>query len=127
MDNGCSYEFSAEYFSCCDAHYDKNELNLVNKHTPNDLCGVCSEAIGNSNENGSLQVLCCNNQNFYHRQCLRKLAFALKEDFECPNCDKKEEFRDQMLSNGIFIPHHDYLPDALDEDDDGIIISRTAV
>lgn len=120
MENGCSYEFSAEYRSYCDEHYDKNALNPVDEHTSDDLCGLCSEAMGTSNRNDSLRVLCCNNQDFFHRKCLRKLAFALKEDFECPNCDNKVQFRDQMLSNGIFIPDHDYLPSQSMEDDDEI-------
>lgn len=77
--------------------------------------------MGNSNKEESLQVLCCSNQSFYHRQCLRKLAFALKEDFECPNCDNNEEFRDQMLSNGVFIPNHDYLPSPTIDDEDEMI------
>lgn len=38
------------------------------------------------------------------------MAFDLNNDFDCPNCDNKEEFRENMLLNGIYIPSADYLP-----------------
>lgn len=38
------------------------------------------------------------------------MAFALNDEFDCPNCDDKEIFRGNMLMNGIYIPSDDYLP-----------------
>lgn len=57
-----------------------------------------------------LKLICCNDQSWYHKKCLREMAFALNDDFECPTCENRDAFRENMLSNGIFIPSCDYLP-----------------
>lgn len=38
------------------------------------------------------------------------MAFALTDEFDCPSCDNRDEFRENMLANGIYIPSSDYLP-----------------
>lgn len=43
------------------------------------------------------------------------MAFVLNDDFECPSCDNQDEFRENMLANGIYIPTSTYLPPAVDE------------
>lgn len=37
------------------------------------------------------------------------MAFSLNDDFECISCDNREDFRNNMRANGIFIPDNGYI------------------
>lgn len=77
--------------------------------------------MGEYNHVKSIQLICCNDDSWYHKNCLKKMAFSLNDEFDCPSCDNKNEFRQNMLSNGIFIPDSSYLPtinNSNDMDDD---------
>lgn len=39
------------------------------------------------------------------------MAFSLNDDFECISCDNREDFRENMRANGIFIPENGYVTD----------------
>ncbi|XP_055307394.1 uncharacterized protein LOC129571604 [Sitodiplosis mosellana] len=58
----------------------------------------------------SLQLVCCVNKSWYHKECLKEMAFSMNDDFVCPNCNDKDEFQHNMLANGIYIPDKNYLP-----------------
>lgn len=73
--------------------------------------------MGNNNKTECLKLFCCNDQSWYHKKCLTEMAFACTDDFECPSCENREQFRENMLSFGIFIPSSDYLPSTMDSDD----------
>lgn len=74
--------------------------------------------MGIYNQTESLKLVCCNDNNWDHKQCLRKMAFALNDDFECPTCDSSDAFRKNMLSNGVFIPSSDYMPPTIDPEEE---------
>lgn len=63
-------------------------------------------AVKNNVENRFICIAlqCCNNGNWHHKSCLRKMAFDLRDSFKCPSCDDVKIFREKMLYNGIFIP-----------------------
>lgn len=63
----------------------------------------------------SMQVICCDNNSWYHKECFKEMAFSMNEDFACPICDDKDEFQHNMLANGIFIPSEGYLPKPMKE------------
>lgn len=62
----------------------------------------------------SLQVVCCADDQWYHKACLKQMAFTLADDFDCPSCDSRDEFRENMQANGIFIPSSTYMPKPVD-------------
>lgn len=66
--------------------------------------------MGNFNQAESVKLICCADSMWYHKICLKQMAFDLHDDFDCPNCDDNEIFRKNMLENGIFIPSSDYMP-----------------
>lgn len=58
----------------------------------------------------SIQMVCCNDEIWYHKLCLKKSAFAFMNEFECPSCGNLDAFQENMLLNGIYVPKGDYLP-----------------
>lgn len=66
----------------------------------------------------SIQLICCTDKSWYHKTCLKELAFLMKEEFACPKCNNKDEFRYNMLANGVFIPDNNYLPQPSTEIED---------
>lgn len=66
--------------------------------------------------NKGLQMICCNKGDWYHRDCLKQMAFQL-DDFICLSCGDKDDFTHNMLANGIFIPTNSYLPHEIDNDE----------
>lgn len=109
MENGCAYEFSSDYRSYCHTHFDSNTLNSDQIYEPDELCAICALPMGDFDRTKSLQLICCLNDSWYHKQCLKQQAFTQKDEFQCPLCESVSDFRDNMLSNGIFIPDNAYL------------------
>lgn len=97
-------------------HFASNTLNTSETHDVDELCGICALTMGRHDPVNSLQLISCSNKRWYHKNCFRKMAFALNDDFECPSCDNQEQFRQNMLSNGIYIPNSTYLPLIVDDD-----------
>lgn len=104
------YEFNEDFRSYCDTHFAANTLNTSEVHSVDALCGICNEHMGSHNSVKSLQVICCDDNRWYHKACLKQMAFALTDDFDCPACDNREQFRENMQANGIYIPSRDYMP-----------------
>lgn len=113
--SGCAYEFTEEYRSYCDVHFNANTYNTSEIHDANEPCGICALPMGQHDQIQSFQLVCCADNRWFHKKCFKKMAFALNDDFECPSCDNQDEFRENMLANGIYIPTSTYLPPAVDE------------
>lgn len=85
------------------------------------MCGICDERMEIHSPVNSIQTICCDSGKWFHKMCLKKIAFSFTDQFDCPSCGNKDEFRLNMKFNGIFIPNTDYLPnyDSQIDDDDG--------
>lgn len=59
------------------------------------------------NQVTSIQLICCNSREWYHKRCLKEQAFRLEDEFKCPNCSDFDTFRENMLQNGVYIPKSD--------------------
>lgn len=105
---GCSYEFIDDYRCYCDVHFGTHGLNTCETHEPDVLCAICALPMGDFDKTKSIMPICC--AEWCHKNCLKQMAFHLNDDFDCPNCDNKNEFRENVLYNGIYIPSADYLP-----------------
>lgn len=90
-------------------------MNTAERHDSAELCGICELPMDDFNAMKSLKVICCANNNWYHKECFKEMAFSKNDDFSCPNCEDKEEFQHNMLANGIFIPDKSYLPKPMNE------------
>lgn len=58
----------------------------------------------------SIRLTCCPEPEWYHKICLKKSAFSFADDFDCPKCGNRDEFRLNMQMNGVYIPNGSYLP-----------------
>lgn len=101
--------------SYCHAHFDVNTLNSGRRYEPSELCAICALPMGEFNQSESLQFVCCSNDSWYHKQCLKQMAFTQKNNFQCPSCENEIEFRDNTLSNGVFFPDDAYLAEEVTE------------
>lgn len=96
-------------------------------HDKLEKCGIRQAEMFKFSAVNSIQMVCCNDDIWYHRKCLKSTAFAFTDDFDCPSCGNQEEFQNNMALNGIYIPKSDYLPnyfsqtdaDIDDEEEDG--------
>lgn len=73
---------------------------------------MCSQLMGEYDKLLSIQTVCC--RDWYHRKCVKEMAFTMHDDFACPHCENENEFRHDMLAKGIFIPNSDYISSAID-------------
>lgn len=112
----CAVEFTDDYRSYCNVHFATNTLNTDERHDNSELCAICELNMDDFNAMKSIKLVCCVNDSWYHKECLKELAFSMKiDDFECPNCHDKDEFQHNMLANGVFIPDENYLPKPAEE------------
>lgn len=105
-----------DFRSYCHVHFAVNTLNTDQSHEPEELCAICALPMGEFDQIKSFKLVCCSSDSWYHKQCLKQIAFAQKDKFQCPqSCENEVEFRDNMLSNGIFIPDEKYLTEEVAE------------
>lgn len=60
--------------------------------------------MGEYDSTNSVQMVCCNNEKWYHKLCLKKMALQMGRTFQCPSCSNICDFQENMLFNSIFIP-----------------------
>lgn len=123
IDKECVYEFVEPFKSYCHAHNATNTLNTSATHEETEKCGICLDEMGKHSIVNSLQLICCRDSGWFHKVCLKKSALAFGSDFDCPSCGNTEEFRLNMLMNGIHIPKSNLLPhyDSQEIDEEDVI------
>lgn len=109
-ENSCAVEFTSDFRTYCHIHFDSNTVNTSEQHDVDELCAICSLELGEHNPMKSIQLICCSDKSWYHKNCLKELAFSMKDEFACPVCGSKDEFQYNMLANGVYIPDDNYLP-----------------
>lgn len=99
IENNCLSEF-LNFRSFCHIH--NGIKKLKNPHKDDDPCGICKEKLGKYMPVKSHISICCGQWN--HQICLMKKAYELKDDFVCQSCGNIDEFRNNILLNGVYIP-----------------------
>lgn len=95
-------------------------MNTSEVHSSDELCNICEEKMGEHHPVTSLQMVCCTTGEWFHKRCLKEQASLLGDDFKCPKCLCVDEFKENMLSIGVFIPKIDSIAQyrSGEEDDD---------
>lgn len=103
LNNQCTFEFVDTYRSFCNLHY-TGTVNPSQSHEDDEKCAICTTKMGEFHPSNSMQFSCCSTGHWYHKSCLRKMAFDMGRKFKCPRCGDVEQFQENLLFNGIFIP-----------------------
>lgn len=98
--NNCLSEFIETFRSFCHIHHGIKKTKQI--HKEDDLCATCSKEIGHYHPITSHKSICCGQ--WHHKICLIKKAHDLKDQFKCLSCGNFDEFRNNALRNGIYIP-----------------------
>lgn len=98
----CLFEFTDTFRSFCHSHHGLKKPTIV--HTPDDICSICLDKMGEYKPVRSVQSPCCNKQMWYHQLCLMQMAQQSGYFFKCPLCNNSDVFRDTLVTQGIFIP-----------------------
>lgn len=100
IQNKCRNYFTGTFQSFCDKHHN---IRHKEKHETTTDCGICSENMGKYHPLNSIQSACCKT-GWFHKLCLQKFATSAGYFFKCPLCNNTEEFRNDIMSHGVFIP-----------------------
>lgn len=106
----CAIEYTSDYRFYCNVYLDTNTLNTLQQHDSTELYGIRVLPMDDFNLMKSLQVICCANNSWYHKESFKEMAFSMNDDFSCPNCEEKDDFQYDILANGIFVPDTDRSP-----------------
>ena len=69
-------------------------------------CGCCTMELEDDDDQELLWTPCCGG--WFHRTCIEKTAeSAGTHFFKCPLCNNKDEFTEEMLKFGVYIPDRD--------------------
>lgn len=99
IQNECTVEF-LKYKSFCNNHV---VTAAIGTHNNEEKCGLCSEQMSNYSRVNSMQFFCCTDDKWYHKMCVRKIAFEQGAHLKCPSCENSDFFMEHLLSNGIYI------------------------
>lgn len=99
MQNDCTVEF-LKYKSFCHSHIMTQDAN---KHNNDDRCAICTQRMEDYCPVNSVQFVCCENDKWYHKMCVRKMIFEARGEIKCPSCDDKDMFKQNLLKMGIYI------------------------
>ncbi|XP_055307028.1 PHD finger protein 7-like [Sitodiplosis mosellana] len=99
LENNCLVQFSGEFDSFCHIHHGIERSSI---HTKDEKCLLCNETMKDFHPVTSVELNCCGSK-WYHLKCLRGRAHDKQGMFCCPCCDDYDNFRDMMMSNGIYV------------------------
>ncbi|KAJ6637334.1 G2/M phase-specific E3 ubiquitin-protein ligase, partial [Pseudolycoriella hygida] len=102
LKNKCLNQFTSEYKSFCDRHVEGNK----EKHSKDHICIICYTEMGAYDKIQSIFAPCCSSQ-WFHKNCLMKLADSAGYFFKCPKCNDVDKFSEECMKRGIFIPQRD--------------------
>lgn len=87
-------------------------MNTSKTHADDELCNICVKPMGQHHPVTSIQMVCCTpmQDKWFHKNCLKRQAALLKDDFKCPLCADTDTFRLNMLVIGVHIPKSQQIP-----------------
>lgn len=98
--NNCLSQFGGDFLSFCHDHVNQEPINSLE---PSQTCEICKGQL-EKHAASTARPMCCESDKYFHVQCLREQACALKDNFCCPLCENFDSFRECMLLNGVYIP-----------------------
>lgn len=104
LQNSCTNEFIGNHQSFCHLHFNINTQNTSLTHDESVMCSICQLTMGEYHKTSSMQTVCCESNEWFHKKCLKERAYKLEDDFCCPSCGDFDNFRENMLFNSVFIP-----------------------
>ncbi|XP_045175865.2 uncharacterized protein LOC123536603 [Mercenaria mercenaria] len=103
--NNTLHQFFGTFSSFCPAH--RQQQDVPCDDDPNIVCSICMNTVTAAPSNDTIRAPCCRKY-WYHRECVQRYATSAGlYFFKCPLCNNKEEFQDEMLTMGIYIPDQD--------------------
>ena len=110
LENGVLYRYYDTFCSFCLSHREiQPELpkRSPSKAGETATCPICVHPMQKSPSIENIYVPCCRD-GWIHRTCLQAQASAAGVHFfRCPLCNNKDEFQEEMLTYGIYIPDQD--------------------
>jgi len=105
IENGSLQQFFGGFSSFCSDHRPSQKpVRKPGKKSDKD-CGICLDTLSKM-KNDNLWTPCCGG--WFHRDCVNRMAStAGMHFFKCPLCNNTEEFTQEMLNFGIYIPDQD--------------------
>ncbi|XP_013778765.1 PHD finger protein 7-like isoform X1 [Limulus polyphemus] len=98
---GVLHQFFDNFSSFCADH--KPKQNISKKSSILYSCPICLYSVNNQDVDNVILSPCCKNS-LFHRQCIQMQALCAGYFFRCPICNNKEDFQNEMLTYGIYIP-----------------------
>lgn len=103
--NKAMHQFFGTFSSFCPAH--RMQQNVPSDDDPSIVCSICMNTVTAAPSCDTLRAPCCRKY-WYHRDCVQRYATSAGlYFFKCPLCNNKDEFQDEMLNMGIYIPDQD--------------------
>ncbi|XP_060566678.1 uncharacterized protein LOC132725559 [Ruditapes philippinarum] len=104
-DNNTLHQYFGTFSSFCPAH--RNQQDVPSDDDPNIVCSICMNTVTAKPSNDTIRAPCCSKY-WYHRDCVQRYATSAGlYFFKCPLCNNKDEFQNEMLTMGIYIPDQD--------------------
>ncbi|XP_077996261.1 uncharacterized protein LOC144449570 [Glandiceps talaboti] len=99
-------QFFGHFSSFCQDH--RPQQKIFFKIKKNSKCPICLCTVESTcNYNDALKTPCCK-KTWIHRSCVQRQALSAGYYFfRCPLCNDKDQFQEEMLQFGIYIPEQD--------------------
>ena len=103
-------QFYGNFASYCEAHKPLQTPYLNKKKNEKvemrEECGCCTMELDDGDCKEFLWTPCCNG--WFHRHCIEMTAeSAGTHFFKCPLCNNKDQFTEEMLQFGVYVPDRD--------------------
>uniref|UniRef100_A0A3P8VQU2 G2/M-phase specific E3 ubiquitin protein ligase n=1 Tax=Cynoglossus semilaevis TaxID=244447 RepID=A0A3P8VQU2_CYNSE len=105
--NNFIFQFRGLFPSYCQDHSPTQSLCVSSNLSLPNSCSICLEAIEPVLSYSILKCPCCH-ASWFHRDCVQRQAHSAGLFFfRCTLCNNQDNFREEMLRMGIFIPERD--------------------
>lgn len=61
----CSFEFIDTFRTFCNVHIET--INTTQRHTHDEICGLCKEEMMEFDRSTSMRMVCCDNNQWFHK------------------------------------------------------------
>ncbi|KAM9842566.1 G2/M phase-specific E3 ubiquitin-protein ligase [Aulostomus maculatus] len=100
-------QFTGLFPSYCPDHSPSQSLNVSSGLCPPQSCSVCLDALEPVLSYAVLKCPSCH-ASWFHRDCVQRQAHSAGlYFFRCTLCNNKENYQEEMLRMGIYIPERD--------------------
>ena len=101
-------QFFGNFQSFCEKHRPQQKSTVFRKEGSGreNMCGVCLDDVEEEASHDVLWAPCCGG--WLHKPCVENMAeSAGLAFFKCPLCNNRDEFTEEMMKFGVYIPDQD--------------------